>query len=136
MRKVINDRIYDTKTAREICSWVKITSPDGTKREEILYRTRRGLYFIHSTDLSGQVVETIAPVSKQEAMDFAEGMLEITEYLGAFPQEAPDDIVAVLVPVTRGIKERLKGIAMERGETMGTLLGGIVTEWLDGRPRQ
>lgn len=47
MRKKINGHIYDTRTAKEVASHSCGPDDCGWKDEYILYRTRRGMWFVY-----------------------------------------------------------------------------------------
>lgn len=48
MKKIINGKIYNTETAVSIASWENgLSSNDFRSCEETLYKTKKGVYFMH-----------------------------------------------------------------------------------------
>lgn len=107
MRKIINGRTYNTETSKAIGSWDNGYSvTDFNYCEEILYKNTKGAYFIYgeggpmskyskaigNNNWSGG--EAITPLTKDEAMDWAEEHLEAEEYEAEFGEveEAESDL--------------------------------------------
>ena len=103
MKKIINGRLYDTDTAKNVGQW----SNGGGWRdfrhvEETLYRKRTGEFFLHGaggpmTCYAKQVEcggglfgdEKIIPLTDSEAREWAEKNLDADEYAEIFgmPEE-------------------------------------------------
>jgi hypothetical protein len=96
MKKIINGRVYDTETAREVGSWYNGWSGSDYVYES-LFRKRNGEYFLErengefTTDLFSS--RDIAPLSYEEARQWAEERLDADEYIAAFgdPGEGDED---------------------------------------------
>ena len=82
MKKVIDNKIYNTKTSQEVGEyWNGYGSSDFHCIREMLYITRQGAWFIHakggaltkyadSHGNSSSEGETIIPLSPQEALEW------------------------------------------------------------------
>ena len=88
MKKIINRKVYDTKTAEEIAT---NDFSDGSNRLNVgrsstLYRTTQGSYFAeHETCWQGEH-DTIEPLSEDEAIKMYEQMHDQKEeFESAFP---------------------------------------------------
>lgn len=96
MRKIINGRMYDTETAKEICSWSNGYYTDFKYIEETLYQKSTGEFFIHgeggaasayskscgSNSMCGG--QSIIPVSESLAKDFVERHGSVEDYENLF----------------------------------------------------
>lgn len=104
MKKIINQKLYDTKTAQEIHSeWNGLSSSDHNYSSEELYRTRKGEYFLYGDGGAhskyGESVgnnslepgSAIIPLSDEEAFDWLESVdavLAIEKYFSEYVTEA------------------------------------------------
>ena len=74
MTKIIDKKRYNTETATLIGEWANgAYRGDFNRVEETLYRTSRGVYFLHvygPTGYSGARLD-IAPMSREEAFIWA-----------------------------------------------------------------
>ena len=97
MKKIINGRIYDTDTARNIGSWSNnLGAGDFNSCTEILYQKKTGEYFLYgcggamtiysSADGSGGVTggSAIIPFSEKQAKNWAEAHLSAEDYMDLF----------------------------------------------------
>ena len=88
MKKIIEGRAYDTKTARILGEWSNDLPPsDFRYHAKTLYQTPRGAYFMHVsggylTKLRGS--ELIVVMSTYGAKFWAETYLTAAEYEAAF----------------------------------------------------
>ena len=85
MRQVIDHKLYDTTTAKRLHAWDNGHNPgDFHLREKTLYRTDKGVLFIHHeggalTDMARKCGsngtcggEELEPVSREDAIRFLE----------------------------------------------------------------
>lgn len=84
MKQIINGKIYNTDTATQIGEyWNGLAASDFGYCYEILYRTKRGAYFVHGmggaasawSEAVGDArtgSEGIKPLTEREALDWAE----------------------------------------------------------------
>lgn len=95
MKKIINNKLYDTSTAHELASWEENRGNFRHVRE-VLYRKRTGEFFLfgeggpasryakqvdYSTWSGGS---TITPLSYEDAANWAEKHLDADEYQSLF----------------------------------------------------
>lgn len=90
MKKIINKRLYDTKTATLLaCYDDGLPWTDYCCCYEELYRKKNGEYFIYGTGgaWSPYPETTILPVSPEEAREWAEEKMSVDDYLKYFEIE-------------------------------------------------
>lgn len=99
MKKVINGRLYDTDTAKEIGYRCSNITDQLEGIQETLYRKRTGEFFLHGdggarTQYAHQTEgggwcggEGIVPLSYDRAREWAEEYLDADEYLKYFSLE-------------------------------------------------
>lgn len=135
MKKVINGRMYDTDTAKEIgyqCS--NITDQlDGI--QETLYRKRTGEFFLHGdggarTKYAHQTEgggwcggEAIVPLSYERAREWAEDYLSAEDYEKIFGIEEDDE--------KRPTSFYLSGTAVQAVRQKSAAAGMSVSDWLE-----
>ena len=125
MRKVINNKVYDTTTAVVVGTYSSSApTSDLDYRRETLYKKRTGEYFIYGEggprspyakvmdDGSWGWGEAIHPVSLALAQKFAETKLTAAEYEGAFGA-LDDDTLTVSLPPR--LIEAIRAMAEELG---------------------
>lgn len=81
MKKIIDGKKYDTTTATEIC--VGFFGNFSCKKVT-LYRKQNGEFFEHHELNEFGFREWIVPLSKTEAMEFAEQEMSVDEYESVF----------------------------------------------------
>lgn len=141
MKKIINNKRYDTETAKKLgeddapCS-----VNDFNYWRETLYQKRTGEFFLHGeghgmSRYAERYVdgwgwgEKIIPMSFSEARDWAEKHLEADQYEGIFGPVEEDDsrrLISLSIPVSAA--ETLKRLAAESGKSQSE----IVTEMILG----
>ena len=97
MKKIINGRLYDTDTARNIGSWSNnLGAGDFKSCTEVLYRKKTGEYFLFGCGGAmtsyaraaedGGVTggSAIFPFSERQAKNWAKAHLSTGEYLNLF----------------------------------------------------
>lgn len=103
MKVIINNRKYNTDTAKEL-GYIRINEGDGLYEvEETLYKKRNGEYFLHGWGGAGTKYaeqlsynswcsgSRIMPLSYDEAKKWAEGNLSVEEYESAFGEVSEGD---------------------------------------------
>lgn len=145
MKKILNNRLYDTDTARCLGS----DSYSGSRSDfhwwhEELYQKRTGEYFLYGEGgpmsryarTVGQnewsAGEKIMPLTPARALDWAEEHLSADEYEAAFglPSEDDSDVrVEILVPAV--LNAQLRGLAAERGCSLTDLVLSLIRKGLD-----
>jgi hypothetical protein len=141
MKKIINQKLYDTETATKVGEWSNgYGQGDFRWAREELYMKRTGEYFLygeggglsqyagHYGDSSGDG-ESIEPLTYSQARDWAEARLEADEYMRLFeivPEEEYQGTVQVQAVVSAEARQRLDIYRKKRGETLSEALNGIL----------
>lgn len=142
MKKIISNKRYDTKTAREIgADSYNGSTSDFAYWRETLYCKRTGEYFIYGeggpaskyAEPVGQNEwcggERIIPMSYENARAWAERHLDADDYEKEFGEVAEDDsteTVTISLPASTITKIRRKA------QEAGTSVSGIIGEMLAG----
>lgn len=141
MKKIINNKRYDTDTAREIGEYSYMNRRDFAYFCETLYCKRTGEYFIYGeggpaskyAETVGQNEwcggERIIPMSYEKARAWAERHLDADDYEKEFGEVAEDDsteTVTISLPASTIAKIRRKA------QEAGTSVSGIIGEMLAG----
>lgn len=141
MKKIINGKLYDTTTAKELGSWSNAGNwRDFSHMEETLYRKRTGEFFLHGeggpmtkyAESAGQNSwtggERIIPLSAAKAMEWAEEKLDADDYAEIFGLPSEDDgDVALFVRIPATLDAKLRATAAD----LGMSLTAYVTDLLD-----
>jgi hypothetical protein len=129
MKKIINGKVYDTATAKELGSWSNIPDyGDLSHFSEHLYRKKTGEFFLYGVggprtqyaEAVGQNSWTggsrIMPMSFREARRWAEEHLETDEYESIFGEVTEDETrVQVCYSLSAAAVETIKRRAAELG---------------------
>lgn len=141
MKKIINGKVYDTDTARDMGSDSFGNYGDFSHWTETLYQKRTGEYFLHGeggpmsryAETIGQNQwsggEKIIPLSPAKAREWAEEHLSADEYEAAFglPDEDAEDVV-LYVKVPAVLMANLKARAAEDGKSVTEIVNSILSE--------
>ena len=138
MKRIINNKKYDTETAEQIGIWTNDRC-DFSSVTEILYRKRTGEYFLHGFGgaasryaLScGQNTwsggEKIIPLSYVAARKWAEENLPAVQYEREFGEVTEDDsTMIVTLSMPRNIVETARRRAQESGMSLSGYLASLV----------
>ena len=128
MKKIINGKLYNTDTARQVGSWDSNITDRLYWVSETLYQKQRGEFFLHGeggpgskyAEPSGQGSwssgEKIIPLSYDAAQAWAEGYLDANAYQATFgPVEEDDSTVRRLISMPASVEERIKREAARAG---------------------
>lgn len=131
MKKIINGKVYDTETAKEIAQWENQGSwRDYDHMEETLYRKRTGEFFIYGeggpktryAESEGQNCWTggckIIPLSWEAAREWAEEHLDADEYLEHFTASESDEKIAISVYLPQSKLDQVKIEASKAGMSL------------------
>lgn len=135
MKKIINGKLYNTDTAREV-GWRSQNNPgDFYYVCETLYCKKTGEYFLHGdggpltqyAETVGQNQwrggERIIPMNLQAAKEWAELHLTGEEYEKEFGPVVEDDSrVSINLSVSASTAERIRRAAQEKGISMSALI--------------
>lgn len=140
MRKIINNKSYDTEKAARIGSYNHgeyVT--DFGYYCETLYRKRTGEYFLHGEggpaskyaeslgNGSWQGGEKIEPMTYEAATAWAIDHLDTEDYQAEFGEVEEDDTSIVLtVRVPQSAKDALDRACSKTGQTRGEILARLI----------
>ena len=141
MKKIINGKVYDTATAKELGSWGNGgTWRDFNHMEETLYRKKTGEFFLYgeggpATKYAKAVEqnswsggERIMPMSFAEAREWAEKHLDGDEYEEIFGAVAEDESrVQVCYSLSAASVEIIKRKAAELGISASAYIEQLVS---------
>lgn len=145
MKKIINGKLYDTDTAKELGSWSNAGGwRDFSHMEETLYRKRTGEYFLHGeggpmTKYAQTVGQNgwsggskILPLSAEAARKWAEEHLNADEYMALFgePEEDSTERATLCVQLPAPLAARIRANASEAGLTLTAYLVRVLTDAL------
>ncbi|MEG0374646.1 MAG: hypothetical protein RR505_05365 [Raoultibacter sp.] len=137
MRMIINNKVYDTDTAKLLGSFDNGERPgDLHSIEQALYRKKTGEYFVFSEGGAATRYATkkidgwssgwdIDPMGYRKAKEWAEENLSAEEYEAAFgiPTEGT---AAVTVELSAAAKLRLEGEASESGRSYAQIIEALI----------
>lgn len=136
MKKVIQNRVYDTETAELVATY-----HDNTCAER-LYRKRTGEFFIHgrgSSDHDDYAVwkgnrvtgsEQIKPLTPKRAMAWAAKHLNRQQYDDIFGSGADNQKQTISLSLPVGAIKALKNAAAEQGRTASALIAEMILLYL------
>lgn len=141
MKKIINGKVYDTDTARDMGGDSYSYPGDFAYWSETLYQKRTGEFFMHGeggpmsryAETVGQNEwsggEKIIPLSPAKAREWAEEHLSADEYEAAFglPDEDAEDVV-LYVKIPAATMAKLKTQAAERGASVTEIVNEVLRQ--------
>ena len=137
MKKIINGKLYDTETAKEIGSKCHGEGyRDFRYYSEVLYLKRTGEFFLYGVGgpMSRYAVsagqnqwsggEKITPLSYDNAKRWAEENMYADDYMAAFGpvSEGTEERVALSVSVDSATADRIRREAQEKGLSVSALI--------------
>lgn len=143
MKKIINNKVYDTETAQELASWANTwDTRDFHHVCETLYRKRTGEFFLcgeggpmtqyartigQNEWLGG---EKIFPLSAENARKWAEEHLDADDYIELFgePKESPDERVTLCVQIPADLDTLIRRQAAERGISLSAYINDALAK--------
>lgn len=144
MKKIINGKLYDTDTAKELGRWSNM----GDTRNfhwyrEVLYRKRTGEYFLHGeggpltqyavsiSDNSWSGGDKIIPMTAATARKWAEEHLDADEYAEIFgmPDEG-EEVAALNMQIDAQLMAKLRAKAAEDGISLKACMEEILKKAL------
>lgn len=140
MKKIINGKVYDTATAKELGSWCNAgTWRDFNHMEETLYRKKTGEFFLHGeggpmtkyAQPAGQnswsAGDRIMPMTFPEAREWAEDHLGAEEYEAIFGTVTEDESrIQVCYSLSAATVETIKRKAAELGISASAYIEQLV----------
>lgn len=141
MKKIINGKVYDTDTARDMGGDSYSNRRDFSYWSETLYQKRTGEFFLYGEGgPMSRYAETIGqnewsggakiiPLSLSKAREWAGEHLSADEYAAAFglPDEDAEDVV-LYVKVPAATMAKLKAQAAERGASVTEIVNEMIRQ--------
>lgn len=128
MKKIINGKLYNTDTARQIGSWESNATDSLYWVSETLFQKQRGEFFLYGEGGPGSKYakaagqgnwsggEKIIPLSYYTAQAWAEKHLDADTYQSTFgPVEEDDSTVRMLISLPASVAEHVKREAAQAG---------------------
>ena len=138
MKKIINGKLYDTETARQVGAYSYGEGRDFSAYGENLYRKRTGEYFLygeggpmtryasHKGDNSWGWGEEISPLTLDAARQWAEKHMDADAYQAEFGPVAEDDTrVSMILSLDAATAERIRRRAREEGTSVSALIASL-----------
>lgn len=140
MKKIINGKLYNTDTAKELGSWENTPDVrDFSHFEETLYQKRTGEFFIYGEGGPGSRYSVsagqncwaggskIIPITWENAREWAEEHLDADDYESIFGPVAEDDSrVTVTLSLSAGALERAKRSASQAGTSLSAFIESLI----------
>lgn len=139
MKKIINNKVYDTDTAKKVGEWYKNWDDRLYRVTEELYRKRTGEFFLYGYGGPGSKYgvssgngdwssgEEIIPLTYAAAQKWAEQYLDGEEYEAIFGEVQEDDsrtMVAIYLSASK--VESYKRSAAKDGVSLTAYLEGLL----------
>ena len=146
MKKIINNKVYDTATARKVGTWCSAELPNDIQYvEETLYRKKNGEYFLHGfggpasvysrpAALDGSISgEKIMPLSYEQARQWSENKLSAEVYESVFGAIQEDGSrVDAHVSISASVWDAAKREASRRGVNVSDLVESLLKGCITG----
>ena len=139
MKKIINNRLYDTSTARLVGSYDVDLTDNMAYIEESLYCKRNMEYFLHGEGgLKTRYArsagpntwtwgEKIIPLSYDAAKEWAQEHMDADAYMKEFgPVSEDGSRVSICISLPGPAAEKAKRLAAVRGVTVSALIAGLI----------
>jgi len=136
MKKIINGKMYDTETAKEVASCYHGDGPrDFRHYSESLYKKRTGEYFLageggpmsHYAVTVGQNSwsggEKIIPLTYSEATEWAEHEMDADEYQAEFGPVSEGERVTLSISLPADVADRIRKAAAAEGISVSECIG-------------
>ena len=136
MKKIINGKLYDTTTAREVASCSHGDGPrDFRYYSETLFRKRTGEYFLageggpmtHYAVSTGQNSwsggEKIIPLTYSEATEWAEREMDANDYQAEFGQVSEGELAHLHISLPADVADRIRKAAAADGISVSECIG-------------
>lgn len=136
MKKIINGKMYDTETAKEVASCYHGEGPrDFRHYSETLYKKRTGEYFLageggpmtHYAVSTGQNSwsggEKIIPLTYSEATEWAEREMDADDYQAEFGPVSEGERVTLSISLPADVADRIRKTAAAEGISVSECIG-------------
>lgn len=144
MKKIINNKRYDTERAKEIGSYANGGSwRDFSHYRETLYRKKTGEFFLHGEggpmtkyrvsegQNSWRGGEKLIPLTLSEAEKWAEQYLDVETYEDTFGEVEEDETLeTVAYRIKASNAERVRRAMSETGKSGGAIIDELIENGL------
>lgn len=141
MKKIINSKLYDTSTAKEVAHWDNRQYGSLDHCEEILYRKRTGEYFIFGEGGAGSKYaesrgnnnwgggSQIIPLTYDAARAWGEEHMSSIDYEAEFGAVAEDDSrVTTSISLSAWAFESAKRAAAKEGISISGYIEALIAQ--------
>lgn len=142
MKKIINQKRYDTKTAQERGYWEnQYARNDFYWCAETLYQKKTGEFFLYGEGNAASKYaescgnnswtggEKLIPLDYETARQWAEEHLTTDEYEEIFGEVAEDDSkMTITLSIPADMVEKLKRLSSETGKTRSEIIAEMIRE--------
>ena len=143
MKRIINNKVYDTETARKVGAWDNgLYGNNFEGMSETLYRKKNGEFFLYGEggpmtkyarsagNNSWSGGEEIIPLTVEAAREWAEKHLTADEYMREFEveQDSTDKKLATFYLTERTL-DRIARAAQAQGISKGALIERLVNDF-------
>lgn len=140
MKKIINGKVYDTETAKELASWSDgMSFRDFSHMKETLFRKKTGEFFLYGQGgpMTKYAVSAgqnswsggskIIPLTWESAREWAEEHLGANDYESIFGPVAEDDSrTTIALSLSAGSVERAKRAAAQAGISLSAYIESLI----------
>ena len=145
MKKIINGKLYDTDTAKNVGEWANAGNwRDFNHIEETLYRKRTGEFFLYGEggpmtkyavsqgQNSWSGGEKIIPLSAAKAREWAEERLTADEYAEIFgmPDEGTGERATLCVQIPAALAAKIRANAADEGKSLTAYIESVLSKAL------
>lgn len=142
MKKVINNKVYDTSTARLIADapHKNIKGSDGTC-EQRLYLKKNGEFFLWLAGARSEIVSNMAldngihdrerhfyPISYEQARKWVESEMSADKWLDLFEPEEDDSTSQLALKISTTAYNKLKRAAQVEGKSLRQKIEELIGE--------
>ena len=142
MKKIINNKLYDTATAKKLAEWDENGTDPLNYIAEALYRKKTGEFFVFGDGGAntkyariGRLKDfepgsAILPMSVEQAKEWALDRLPKNEYDDIFGDMIDDDgsTTVTSIRLSSALLETVRRRAQENGETIAEFIRAAIVE--------
>lgn len=140
MKKIINNKVYDTATARNLGGWTTTQDPSSpVYLSETLYRKKNGEFFLYCSGRPSSVPgasmaldEKILPLTFDQASEWGQAHLPEAAFSATFGRisSTDDRRITVTLSVSSALWDAAKKEASRRGVTLSGLVESLLSDYL------
>ena len=132
MKKIINNRVYDTSTAKRCSDPVDIGSVEEYDFYALtLYQKRNGEFFLFRDVFRGPLDDGIVPLSYEDARQWAESNVSANKYEELFGTVSEDDSrAAINLSLSCSLIEQARRIAAAQNISLSAYVETLLTNAL------